>query len=56
MDSADLTRLARHLAKIEQIREIELFGNSDVNHDGQITSEDLTKLARFIAKIITSLD
>ena len=56
VDASDLTRLARHLAKIEPIKDIELFGNSDVNHDGKVSSEDLTKLARYIAKIISSLD
>ena len=56
VDASDLTRLARHLAKIESIKDIALFGNSDVNHDGKVDSDDLTKLARFIARIIASLD
>ena len=56
VDASDLTRLAKHLAKIETITNSEQLKNADVNHDGKVSSEDLTKLARFIAKIISSLD
>ena len=55
VDASDLTTLARHLAKIEIIKDTDQFENCDVNHDGQVNAEDLTKLARFIAKIISSL-
>ena len=56
VDASDLTRLARHLAKIEMITNSKQLENADVNHDGKVSSEDLTKLARYIAKIISSLD
>ena len=56
VNAKDLTRLARHLAKIDPITETELIGNSDVTHDGKVTSDDMTKLARYVAKIITDLD
>ena len=56
VNAKDLTRLARHLAKIDPITETELIENSDVTHDGKVTSDDMTKLARYVAKIITNLD
>ena len=56
VDASDLTRLAKHLAKIETITSLEQLENADVNHDGKVSSEDLTKLARYVAKIITDLD
>ena len=56
VDASDLTRPAKHLAKIETITSSEQLKNADVTHDGKVSSEDLTKLARFIAKIISSLD
>ncbi len=53
--SADLTLLARHVARIETITEPALLKNADVTKDGDVTSADLTKLARYVARIDTTL-
>ena len=53
--SADLTLLARHVARIETITEPALLKNADVTKDGDVTSADLTKLARYVARIISEL-
>ncbi|MBQ1907253.1 MAG: dockerin type I repeat-containing protein, partial [Firmicutes bacterium] len=53
VDSADLTRLARHVANIELLTDEDLLKAADVSRDGEVSSNDLTILARYIAKIIT---
>lgn len=55
VDAADLTLLARHVAKIELLSNVALL-NADVNGDWDVDAEDLTLHARFVAKIITSWD
>ena len=52
VDAADLTLLARHVAKIELVQG-EALTNSDVDGDGDVDAEDLTVHARYVAKIIT---
>lgn len=54
--AADLTLLARHVAKIEVITDPVALLNADVTGDGSVSAEDLTKLARYIAKIIQTLE
>jgi len=53
--AADLTMLARHVAKIETITDTDSLFNAEVTGDQQLTAEDLTKLARYVAKIIDTL-
>lgn len=53
--AADLTILAKHIARIALITEEHLLKAADVNGDGDITSADLTHLAKYIAKIIQEL-
>ena len=55
VNAADLTTLARHVAKIETITNTTLLQNADVTKDGEVTAADLTQLARFVAKIISTL-
>ena len=54
--AADLTSLARHVAKIEVITEKENLLRADVTGEGDVSANDLTKLARYIAKIISTLE
>ena len=54
--AADLTMLARHVARIEVITNENSLANAEVTGDGGLTAEDLTKLARYVARIITSLE
>ena len=56
VDAADLTRLARHVARIELLTSTQLLSNADVTRDGSVDAADLTKLARYVARIITTLD
>ena len=56
VDASDLTALARHVAKIEQITDTNLLKAADVTKDGEVNASDLTMLARFVAKIITTLE
>lgn len=56
IDSNDLTALARHLAMIELIEDVNLLAAADTNGDGFVDAEDLTLLARYVANIITSFD
>ncbi len=56
VDAADLTVLARHVARIERIDATALLANADVNSDGDVTSSDLTKMAQYLAKIIDTLE
>jgi hypothetical protein len=51
ISAADLTMLARHIAKIELITDPAVLLNADIDKDGDISASDLTKLARHIAKI-----
>ncbi len=55
IDASDLTALARHIAKIDVIRDLACLDAADVTYDGAISAADLTKLARYVAKIITDL-
>ena len=55
VDAADLTLLARHVAKIDPLTGQALI-NADVDRDGDVDSNDLTIHARYVAKIITSWD
>jgi hypothetical protein len=52
VNSDDLTLLARHVAKIEQLVGVPLL-NADVNGDGNVDSDDLTIHARYVARIIS---
>ena len=55
VDAKDLTILAKHLAKIENItNSVQLF-NSDTTKDNDISAEDLTQLAKYVARIIPEL-
>ena len=54
VDAKDLTALARHLAKIEMISDVQILKNADTNRDGVVTALDLTQLAKYVAKIITA--
>ena len=47
----DLTALARHVGKIEEITDALLLLNADVTDDGEIGADDLTRLARHVGKI-----
>ena len=53
--AADLTALARHVARIELITDVTLLQNADVTGEGGVTAADLTKLARYVARIISDL-
>jgi hypothetical protein len=55
VDSADLTKLARHVAKISVLTDPQALLNADVTMDGETGSNDLTKLARFVAHIIDTM-
>lgn len=55
VDSDDLTLLARHVGRIEEVTDQALL-NADVNGDGNVDSDDLTKHARYVGRIITSWD
>ncbi|MBQ1907252.1 MAG: hypothetical protein II173_03680 [Firmicutes bacterium] len=55
VDAADLTALARHVAKISMISNAGALANADVTKDGSIDAQDLTRLARFVSKIIDTL-
>lgn len=50
-DSADLTALLRHVAKIEEITDAGLLKKADVNGDKVINAKDVTKLAQFLNAI-----
>lgn len=54
VDSEDLTVLARHVAKIEEL-DYWYLSYGDVNEDGYVDSADLTMLAMYVAKIIPGL-
>ena len=56
ISATDITRLARHLAKIDPITDEISAKTCDTNRDGIISAADLTMLARYIAKIISSFD
>ena len=56
INAIDLTTLARHVAKIEELTDSHGLLASDVTDDGEIDASDLTKLSRFVAKIISSLE
>lgn len=51
----DLTLLARHVAKIQEITDSTYLLAADVNCDGVVDASDLTMLARYVAKIISEL-
>ncbi len=55
VNAADLTALARHVARIEVITDAALLANADVTGEGDVTAADLTKLARYVARIISEL-
>ncbi len=56
VNAKDLTTLARHVARIEQIEAADLLANADVDRNGDVSASDLTKLARYVARIINTLD
>ena len=56
VDAADLTCLARHVARISEITDPQALENADVTFDREVKADDLTKLARFIARIIGTLE
>ena len=51
VDAADMTLLARHVAKISTLSG-QALENADVDLDGDVDAEDMTLLARYVAKII----
>ena len=51
IDASDLTALARHVGKIEEITVPQLLLNADLDGSGGIDASDLTKLARIVGKI-----
>lgn len=55
INSDDVTRLLRHVAKIEALPD-EDVALGDVTGDKLTNADDVTKLLRFVSKIITSLD
>jgi len=55
VNADDLTALARHVAKIELLIDIDALLCADVDGNGFLSADDLTKLARYVAKIISSL-
>jgi len=55
VDAADLTALARHVAKIQTLKDEAALANADVTGEGELDAADLTKLARYVAKIISQL-
>lgn len=55
VNADDLTALARHVAKIELLIDIDALLCADVDGNGLLSADDLTKLARYVAKIIPSL-
>lgn len=55
INSDDVTRLLRHVAKIEALSD-EDAALGDVTGDKLTNADDVTKLLRFVSKIITSLD
>ena len=55
VDASDLTVLARHVGKIEEITDAKLLKNADVDGVAGVDANDLTKLARFVGKIDTTL-
>lgn len=55
VNAKDLTTLAKHVAKITNIRDKNLLKAADVNKDGSVNSKDLTHLAKYVAKIISKL-
>ncbi len=54
--AADLTKLARHVAKIETLEDSAALQAADVTKDDAISAADLTKLARYVAQIIKTFD
>ncbi|MBQ4372027.1 MAG: dockerin type I repeat-containing protein, partial [Firmicutes bacterium] len=54
--AADLTKLARHVAKIELLEDSAALQAADVTKDDAISAADLTKLARYVAQIIKTFD
>lgn len=52
----DLTRLSRHVARIDEFTDADLLKAADVNGDDQVTADDLTMLSRYVAKIISSFE
>lgn len=55
VNADDLTALARHVARIENLTDSYALLNADVDGDGDLTAVDLTKLARYVARIIPEL-
>ena len=55
INSDDVTRLLRHVAKIEALSDDDV-ALGDVTGDNLTNADDVTKLLRFVSKIITSLD
>lgn len=49
-DAKDITRLARHVAKVELLTGNGLLA-ADVNQDGSRDAKDITRLARHVAKV-----
>ena len=50
IDAADLTILARHIAKVELITDANMLKLADVNKDGKLSAADLTALTAYIQK------
>ncbi len=56
IEAADITALARHVAKINIIENNNILEQCcDTTHDKNVTAEDITRLARYVAKIINEL-
>jgi len=56
VDASDVTKLLRHVARIETISDADQLAGGDVSFDGSVDASDVTKLLRYVAKIISSLD
>jgi hypothetical protein len=56
VSAADVTMLAKHLARFETIINETSKRTADTNSDGAVTAADLTRLAQYIAKLISSFE
>ena len=55
VNAADVTMLARHVARIKTITDDYALLLANTNKEGKINAADVTRLARYVAKIISAL-